>query len=425
MSSRWQHLTQRVSAMPGADLSPHRLKYLTNGLLSFMLLGASLLALSTWGLQGVQRIEGLTQFGLVIGPVIAVFLLIHLKLKRPIVPGTLLVFGLATLLALGDYPQGFFSGSTLFFFSLPILCASIVIRPTASFWLAIYCTLLLILLPMPTFGLEGTFQMFKPVVVGGFFLLATCAWGVTKALELAVTRQRQITSQLITLLEQHETLKQVDEDKDQFLLTLSHELRAPMSAMRFFLQPLIGAERQENLRLVHDEISRLSDLVGDLLSLARLEQQNSRVFTPIDLNQLVQRVGAPFQAEAQGKGLAWVWELSPSLPPLSGNPAQLAEVVQNLVANAVHYTENGQVRVRTANSAVGIVLEVADTGLGIAPEDVPHIFERLFRGVRTSHVPGTGLGLALVKTIITQHRGEIAVQSTPGSGTMFTVVLPI
>ncbi len=172
---------------------------------------------------------------------------------------------------------------------------------------------------------------------------------------------------------------------------------------------------------------KLTDLVQDLLSLARLEHHPLAETVAVDLNQVVAEVCTTLQATASAKGLSLAFVAAPDLPSIQGHPAQLLQVVHNLVGNALNYTEHGQVQVQTrvVPAPPRVALEVADTGVGIAPEDLPHIFERMFRGSRTSGLPGTGLGLAIVQTIVTHHQGEMTVQSTPGEGTVFTVYFPI
>ncbi len=342
-------------------------------------------------------------------------------------PGGFFAFGLALLIACTEYPEGITEERALFFFSVPILFASVTIHPRASFWVAGYCGLLLLLVPVPAIGWAAAWYAYHSPALLGFFALAAFAWWVTQTLEQALTRQREANAQLLALIEQHEQLRRLDEEKDQLLFTVSHELRSPMTAIRLTLKQIVGGNTPDDkLHLVRREIDRLTDLVQDLLNLARLEHQPPQM-EPVDLNQVITDVCATLQAPATAKGLVLAFEPAPDLPALQGHPAQLMQVVHNLVGNAINYTERGQVQVctRLLPAPPRIALEVTDTGVGIEPEDLAHIFERMFRGSRTSGVPGTGLGLAIVQMIVTHHQGEITVQSTPGTGSIFTVLFPV
>lgn len=375
----------------------------------------------------VLRAMRLPSAAVAFGLAAAVLLLTRLFPKNTWLSGGLFVFGLALLIAFTWYPVGITEDRNIFFFSIPIFFASGVIQPRASFWVAGYCAALLWVVPATALGGAAAWRAYNSPAMLGFFMLAAFAWWVMQSLEQALTRQREANAQLLALVEQHEQLRRLDEEKDHLLLTVSHELRSPMTAIRLTLKQIVAADTPDHkLQLVRKEIDRLTDLVQDLLSLARLEQPRLE-YVQVDLNQVVAEVCATLQAAAASKGLTLAFEAAPALSYIQGHPAQLTQVVHNLVGNAVNYTEHGQVQVRTRviPAPPRIALEVADTGVGIAPEDLAHIFERMFRGSRTSGTPGTGLGLAIVQTIVTQHQGEITVQSTPGEGTVFTVIFPV
>ena len=428
----WQSLTTYLQRLtePGSEPEVLRRKrllvstgWLFLGLTAFQLL---LLALpQDAALRSMRLLPAAVAFGLAV----AVLLLVGVFPKNTSLSGGLFVFGLGLIIAYTWYPVGITEDRNIFFFSIPIFFASGVIQPRASFWVAGYCAALLWIVPATAYGEAAAWRMYNSPAMLGFFMLAAFAWWVMQSLEQALARQREANSQLLTLVEQHEQLRRLDEEKNQLLFTVSHELRSPMTAIRLTLKQIVAADTPDRkLQLVRREIDRLTDLVQDLLSLARLEQQQPRLnYIPVDLNQVVAEVCTALDAAAQAKGLALAFEAAPDLPCIKGHPAQLIQVVHNLVGNAVSYTERGQVQVRTrvVPAPPQVALEVADTGVGIAPEDLPHIFERMFRGSRTSGATGTGLGLAIVQTIVTQHQGEITVQSTPGEGTVFTVIFPV
>ncbi len=119
-----------------------------------------------------------------------------------------------------------------------------------------------------------------------------------------------------------------------------------------------------------------------------------------------------------------MFDAAPELPPVQGDVNHLLQVMTNLIANAINYTPAGEVRITSSVEPDCVLVEVRDTGLGIALEDLPHLFERFYRGQRTRHVTGTGLGLAIVKEIVEAHGGRIEASSEVGVGSTFRVSLP-
>ena len=147
----------------------------------------------------------------------------------------------------------------------------------------------------------------------------------------------------------------------------------------------------------------------------------------MDLNAVVSQVVSAQQPQARAAGLGLIAENGAPLPPVRGNHNQLVQVVTNLVANAVHYTPAGLIRVRTCLDAGHnrVCLEVQDTGMGIPETELPRIFERFYRSIsaRESGIQGTGLGLAIVREIVALHGGEIEVESVVNKGSTFRVWL--
>jgi signal transduction histidine kinase len=130
---------------------------------------------------------------------------------------------------------------------------------------------------------------------------------------------------------------------------------------------------------------------------------------------------------AEDAGIKLIFEPDPDLPLIHAEQSQIARMVTNLVSNAIRYTTQGQVMLQTCykNGMVGFIVQ--DTGVGVEPQDLPHIFERFYRGqnVRQSGIPGTGLGLAIVKEIVNLHEGTIEIESVVGKGTTFRIWLPL
>jgi len=218
--------------------------------------------------------------------------------------------------------------------------------------------------------------------------------------------------------------------KDQFVSDVSHELRTPTTNISLYLDLLESAPADKQLKYIHvlkEQAFLLRKLVEDILDLSRLAVGKSQKhdFTEVDLNQLAEDVVTAHQPQAKAHQIELHFNPDGEAAVL-GDPSQLARVITNLVSNAVRYTHEGEVRVRTFHENGCICLEVGDTGIGIAPEDQPHLFERFYRGIhaRQSKIHGTGLGLAIAKEIVGLHEGHIEFQSAVGKGSTFRVWLP-
>jgi signal transduction histidine kinase len=231
----------------------------------------------------------------------------------------------------------------------------------------------------------------------------------------------------------NERLKELDRLKSKFVSDVSHELRTPITNIKLYLH-LLGHDDAENwsghLSVLEKESDRLARLIEDILNLSRLDLARDKMEpVPVDLNQIVGQVVMAHLPRAEVAGLRLSFEPEETLPPVWGEPSQLAQVITNLVTNAINYTPAGYVRVQTGRASVDgrACLEVEDTGIGIEPEDRPHLFERFYRGKRvgSSNIPGTGLGLAIVKEIVDLHGGRIEVQSRPDQGSRFKICLPL
>ena len=156
---------------------------------------------------------------------------------------------------------------------------------------------------------------------------------------------------------------------------------------------------------------------------------DNQVLTAVDLTSLAQEVVEGHRGRAEAFGLRIIDHLQPELPLLLGDKNQLDQLITNLITNAINYNDgDGQITVSTfVTDEEKICLQVADDGMGIDETEIPHLFDRFYRGQRAgqSNIPGTGLGLAIVKEIVDLHHGEITVQSHPGQGAIFTVLFPL
>jgi PAS domain S-box-containing protein len=241
------------------------------------------------------------------------------------------------------------------------------------------------------------------------------------------TRVAERTYELQTA---YEELKKLDRLKTKLIDDVSHELRTPTSNVMLYLD-LLERGALENqpryLKVLRAEVSRLYKLVEGIIDLSEVDLLRSRArFAAVDLNNLVKQAVANIEKLANTDGLELVVDLDNGLQPVWGDERQLAEALRHLLANAVSYTQTGQVRIRTF-AQVKMCVEIADTGMGIAPEELPHIFDRFYRGQEVSQLsfPGTGLGLFMVKEIIDLHGGEVIVNSQLNEGSTFCICVPV
>lgn len=225
--------------------------------------------------------------------------------------------------------------------------------------------------------------------------------------------------------------KELERLKDMFISDVSHELRTPITNIRLYLELLDRAspdQKKRFLTVIKEQSEVLTKLVEDILDLSRLTISRARKiqFMDVDLNTLVEQVITAHLPLAEANGLQLMYEAEFDLPPVRAEQNQIGRMITNLVSNAIRYTAKGTVCVRTSRENGGVALVVEDTGIGIEPQDLPHLYERFYRGknVRQSETHGTGLGLAIVKEIIDVHEGRIDVRSVPGQGTAFHVWIP-
>ena len=225
--------------------------------------------------------------------------------------------------------------------------------------------------------------------------------------------------------------KQLERLKDQFILEVSHELRTPVTNMGLFVELIQfgrAEKREDYLNVLKAEIDKLSQMIEDILDLSRLEvvRRKGAGFSPVDLNEIVDQVVTSYSPLAIEGGLELSFDSYAQLPRIQGDPNQLARVLTNLISNAIRYTPSGRINIRTYPMDDGVGLEVQDTGMGIDPEDYPHLYERFYRGkqVSQSKIIGSGLGLSIVKEIVDIHGGRIEFESEMGKGTTFHLWFP-
>lgn len=231
--------------------------------------------------------------------------------------------------------------------------------------------------------------------------------------------------------------KKLDQTKSDFLATISHELKTPLSSSNFNLKLLLdqrigplNAEQADIVSNLRQENQRLLRLVGELLTVARLEAGAAIALDvrPTALAALVAAATEPLQLQLRPKHLVLDVQLPPNLPPVHADLEKSAWVLLNLLANAVHYSpEGGRIVVSAAAEPDGqaVRVQVQDGGPGIAPEHQQRIFERFAQGPEAEAAAGTGLGLSISREFIAHQGGTLGVESTPGTGSTFYFTLPV
>ncbi len=219
-----------------------------------------------------------------------------------------------------------------------------------------------------------------------------------------------------------------------FVANASHELRTPLATLSGFIETLQGAAaddepaRQRFLSIMSDEARRMSRLIGDLLSLSRIElDKYIRPTDVLSLAGLADEVGRTMAHRFEADQRTLMIEEADDLPLVIGDRDQIVQVLHNLMSNALKYGQTGTpVTVVLAPEAAAVRISVADVGDGIAPEHLPRLTERFYRvdSQRSRRMGGTGLGLAIVKHIVERHRSRLEIDSRLGEGTRFSFTLP-
>lgn len=227
-------------------------------------------------------------------------------------------------------------------------------------------------------------------------------------------------------------LKEVDRIRSEFVHTVSHDLRSPLTSVIGYSElvervgPLNDTQR-EFVNRIQDSIQHITSLINDLLDLGSIEagMDTHREFVQLEgiLRYTIDMLGG----QIKSKQLEVHTEIAPALPALRANPIRLRQVLDNVVGNAIKYSHvNGQIQISIHSEQDQVILQVTDHGPGIPASDQPHIFDKFYRAANvTSDVAGSGLGLAIVKNIVENHQGRIWVESTLGKGSSFFIVLPV
>jgi signal transduction histidine kinase len=226
-----------------------------------------------------------------------------------------------------------------------------------------------------------------------------------------------------------ERVKSAQQTERDFVANVSHELKTPLTSIQGFAQAIRdgdASDTQHAASIIFDESTRLQRLVNTLLDSARIESGAAQMSkNPLDINDVASACVTKLQPRAQEAGLTLSAQLAGGLPKIVGDGDRLAQVLTNLIDNAIKHTERGKVTVETKAVKNGVEIGVSDTGGGIPPDDLPHIFDRFYQADKSrSGGKGSGLGLAICKQIVDAHGGKIDAQSVMGLGTRVAVWLP-
>ncbi len=237
---------------------------------------------------------------------------------------------------------------------------------------------------------------------------------------------------LVVTMQDITPLKEIDRIKSEFVNTVSHDLRSPLTAILGYVELLgrvgpLNAQQQEFIHRVRLSVQNITALINDLLDLGRIEAGLDARKEAIQLASVIQFVADNLRTRFEEKSIEFAVEVQDHLPRVLGNAVRLRQMLNNLLLNAHKYTpEGGRVVVSAHLEGDQLILQVSDNGIGIPPSDQPYIFDKFYRaGNVPMDVPGTGLGLAIVKSIVEDHQGRVWVESTLGKGSTFTVILPV
>jgi len=226
-------------------------------------------------------------------------------------------------------------------------------------------------------------------------------------------------------------LKEVDRIRNEVVHTVSHDLRSPLTSVIGYTELIARAgtlndSQREFLTRIQESVAHITTLFNDLLELGSIEAGLDTRREPVQLDGLLKYSLDMLQGQIKSKHIKVQMDVSPALPSLRANPIRLRQVLDNVVGNAIKYSNNeGEVKILLHSAGEQIILQVTDNGPGIPVQDQSRIFDKFYRGHNKDKQEGSGLGLAIVKSIVDAHQGRIWVESTVGQGSTFFIVLPI
>lgn len=250
-----------------------------------------------------------------------------------------------------------------------------------------------------------------------------------------IVRKDNVSQGVIVVLRNITEVRLLEQMRSDFVANVSHELRTPLTSIKGYVETLLDGVIDDTqtahnfLNIINTETDRLTRLINDLLYLSMVETGRVEIAKKwINSQKLINRVIELLKPVSEKKNIIIESEVNLKAESILGNPDMLEQVLINLVDNAIKYShDGGTVKIIIDSCEQGRAITIIDRGIGIPAESLARIFERFYRvdRGRSRRIGGTGLGLSIVKHIIERHRGQVQVESEEGSGTTFTIILPI
>ncbi|MDH4239888.1 MAG: HAMP domain-containing histidine kinase [Phycisphaerae bacterium] len=329
----------------------------------------------------------------------------------------------------------------VFYFTFHMIIASILLSLRESYLQATFAVLLFGLLVLfeymqiiPHYCLRGfvshCLHRDGPYLVGTFFVFATALYlavYMTSYIAVRLRRAEQAYKQANLMLEEKDRIK------DEYVLRVTHDIKGHLATIQSCLSVIVNGilgpldEQQTDLiSRAHKRTITLTNFVKKLLELTQMRLSNKLEMESFSLNNTVDSVVETVKTKAEDKSITLKSNVEPSADRIFGNQFSIEEMLTNLLLNSIKYTpESGTVEINATSNGEGILVEVADTGIGIPEEEQKQIFDEFYRASNARNIErdGTGLGLSIVKHIINRHGGKIEVESKNGCGTKFRLTL--
>jgi signal transduction histidine kinase len=243
-----------------------------------------------------------------------------------------------------------------------------------------------------------------------------------------ITERKRLEAQRLELTIEREKVRALSD----FIEVASHDFKTPLSILStsaYLLRKIQDPQKRlERIRAIDEQVARLNKLIDQLLTMSALNNPLELRFAGVSPVMLLHDVEMLARQHFSGRALDITFDVEADLPSVNGDPSKLFKVLVNLLENAVRFTEDGgRITARARSEGQWVVIEMEDTGVGIAPEDLPHIFGSFYKGdkSRSDDRGGSGLGLAIARRIVELHGGTIEVRSKAGVGSVFRVNLPV
>lgn len=362
--------------------------------------------METFAYKGAQQVMISNSVGVLFS--IAVLLVLRFT-NRVTFAGILLTIGISLSIVLSDDLVNIAGGYSTIFLTVPILIASITIRPYATFLVSFLTTVLLLNRP-------GGDMKVNLYAIIAFWMLSLCAWLATSIMEKAIHSAQQDTFRVRSMIG-----------------IVSHELRTPLGTISGFSDMLmlgdpLTDEQARMLKKIKTSTITLVELVNRILDFAQI-QSGRMVLRPAEINphDLVNSVVDESSKKAFDKGLEFHSDVQGLPLTIKVDPMRFRQILTNLLENAIKFTERGEVKLSVKGSVEWITVDVSDTGKGIAEADIKELFQEFAQAQHfaTREYGGVGLGLSIIHHLVEAMKGKITVTSQIGSGSTFTVMIPM